>query len=137
MTRASRKSSVHRRGLKIAGRRSSISIEDQFWNCLKNIAKARHETVTNLVTSINAKGKHANLSSAIRLYVLDYYKAKSVCMTSSGGETYLTLMRICHDFAEEPQNRVIRDKLIELSRIWTEAALPSPDVAKIGDRTRH
>jgi hypothetical protein len=35
--------------------------------------------------------------------VLDYYKAKSVCMTSSRGETYLTLMRICHDFAEEPK----------------------------------
>ena len=46
------KSSVIKRSIVIAGRRTSISVEDDFWNGLRDIAKARHETLSLLVASI-------------------------------------------------------------------------------------
>jgi predicted DNA-binding ribbon-helix-helix protein len=68
------KSSVIKRSIVIAGRRTSISVEDDFWNGLRDIAKERHETLSLLVASIDAERRHANLSSAIRLFVLGFYQ---------------------------------------------------------------
>jgi predicted DNA-binding ribbon-helix-helix protein len=48
----------------------SVSVEDGFWEGLKEIAKQRHEGLAQVVASIDADRQHANLSSAIRLYVL-------------------------------------------------------------------
>jgi predicted DNA-binding ribbon-helix-helix protein len=56
------KSSVIKRSIVIAGRRTSISVEDDFWNGLQDIAKARHETLSLLVARIDAERRHANLS---------------------------------------------------------------------------
>src|SRR5580704_1779817 len=55
-------------------RSSSISVEDDFWSSLREIAKARHQTVSHLVSSIYAERQHANLSSAVRLFVLGFYR---------------------------------------------------------------
>jgi predicted DNA-binding ribbon-helix-helix protein len=68
------KSSVIKRPIMIVGRRTSVSVEDAFWKGLQEIAKRRHETLSHLVTSINADRQCANLSSAIRLYVLGFYR---------------------------------------------------------------
>jgi len=68
------KSLVIKRSIVIAGRRTSVGLEDAFWNGLKEIAKWRDETLSNLIASIDADRKHANLSSAIRLYVLAFYQ---------------------------------------------------------------
>ena len=68
------KSLVIKRSIVIAGRKTSVGLEDAFWNGLKEIAKWRDETLSNLISSINADRQHANLSSAIRLYVLDFYR---------------------------------------------------------------
>ena len=68
------KSLVFKRSLRIAGRTTSISVEDDFWSSLQEIAKAQNQTLSNLVSSINAERQHANLSSAIRLYVLEFYR---------------------------------------------------------------
>jgi predicted DNA-binding ribbon-helix-helix protein len=68
------KSSVVKHSALIAGRRTSISLEDAFWESLKEIARARRETLTQLITAIDADRKHANLSSAIRLFVLGFYR---------------------------------------------------------------
>ena len=68
------KSRVFKRSLNIAGRRTSISVEDDFWSSLREIAKARHQTLSHLVRSINAERQHANLSSAVRLFVLGFYR---------------------------------------------------------------
>jgi predicted DNA-binding ribbon-helix-helix protein len=66
-------SSVVKRSIKIDGRTTSVSLEDAFWSALKEIAKGRHMTLAELVTSINAKREHPNLSSAIRLFVLAHF----------------------------------------------------------------
>ena len=68
------KSLVIRRPIIIAGRMTGVTVEDAFWKGLKEIAKRRHETLSHLVASIDADRQHANLSSAIRLYVLAFYR---------------------------------------------------------------
>ena len=68
------KSFVIKRSIVIAGHRTSVSVEDAFWEGLKEIAKERHEGLAQLVASIDADRQHANLSSAIRLYVLGFYR---------------------------------------------------------------
>ena len=67
---------VVKRSIVIAGRRTSISIEDAFWNGLREIARRRKETVHQLVASIDATRKAANLSSVIRVFVLDFYRSQ-------------------------------------------------------------
>jgi predicted DNA-binding ribbon-helix-helix protein len=65
---------MKKRSIAIAGRKTSISLEDVFWSSLQQIAMGRHETLSGLVAAIDADRQHANLSSAIRLFVLDYYR---------------------------------------------------------------
>jgi predicted DNA-binding ribbon-helix-helix protein len=68
------KSSVTKRSVVIATHKTSISVEDDFWEALRAIAKQRQEGLSHLVGSIDADRQYANLSSAIRLYVLDFYR---------------------------------------------------------------
>jgi predicted DNA-binding ribbon-helix-helix protein len=70
------KSLVIKRSIVIAGRKTSVGLEDAFWNGLKEIAKWRDETLSNLIAGIDADRKHANLSSAIRLYVLAFFQVQ-------------------------------------------------------------
>ena len=72
------KSSVVKRSIVIAGHKTSVSLEDAFWVGLKDIASRRDLTLSDMVASIDQDRRHGNLSSAIRLFVLDYYR---------GGET--------------------------------------------------
>jgi predicted DNA-binding ribbon-helix-helix protein len=55
---------------------TSISLEDQFWTSLKSIAEERHQALNGLVAQINEGRDFANLSSAIRMFVLRYYADK-------------------------------------------------------------
>jgi predicted DNA-binding ribbon-helix-helix protein len=68
------KSPVSKRSIDIAGRKTSVSLEGEFWNSLKEIASERNMTMTQLVNAIDANRQHANLSSAIRLFVLGVYR---------------------------------------------------------------
>ncbi len=68
------KSLVSKRSIVIAGHKTSVSLEDQFWNSLKEIARERNMTLAELVRAIDADRQHANLSSAIRLFVLSVYR---------------------------------------------------------------
>ena len=70
-------SPVIKHSIGIDGRRTSISLEDVFWTALKEIAKERGKTLSQLVTSINANRKFANLSSALRIFVVRHYMAQS------------------------------------------------------------
>jgi predicted DNA-binding ribbon-helix-helix protein len=70
------KSSILKRSIIIGGRKTSISLEDQFWEALNEIAKERGATVQELVKSINAKRQNANLSSAIRVFLLRHYRGR-------------------------------------------------------------
>jgi predicted DNA-binding ribbon-helix-helix protein len=67
------KSSVVKRSISIAGHKTSVTLEDAFWNDLRNIATGR-DTVSDLVSEIDSKRQYGNLSSAIRLFVLDLHR---------------------------------------------------------------
>ena len=68
------KSPVIKRSIVIAGHKTSVSLEDAFWKGLKEIADDREVTLSDLVSSIDTDRQHGNLSSAIRLFVLDHYR---------------------------------------------------------------
>jgi len=68
------KSPVVKRSIVIAGHKTSVSLEDAFWSGLKEIASKRDLTLSDLVATIDQDRQHGNLSSAIRLFVLDFYR---------------------------------------------------------------
>ena len=65
------KSQVIKRSVMIDGHKTSICLEDAFWSNLKAIAQAQGATVAQMVTTIDKTRKQSNLSSAVRLFVLD------------------------------------------------------------------
>ena len=74
------KSPVVKRSIVIAGHKTSVSLEDAFWKGLKEIATSRDVTLSDLVATIDSERRHGNLSSAIRLFVLDHYRAQMSAM---------------------------------------------------------
>ena len=83
------KSPVIKRSIVIAGHKTSVSIEDAFWTALKEIAQARWQSVAELIGAIDGArqtGNHSgNLSSAIRVFVLDYYRNRWSLPPCGGG----------------------------------------------------
>jgi predicted DNA-binding ribbon-helix-helix protein len=67
------KTLVSKRSIVIANHKTSVSLEDKFWDSLKEIAVERGMTLGALVAAIDAGREHGNLSSAIRLFVLGVY----------------------------------------------------------------
>ena len=65
------KSSVVKRSIAIDGHKTSVSLEDAFWSDLKEIARGQQATLSNVVAEIDKARQRGNLSSAIRLFVLD------------------------------------------------------------------
>ena len=65
---------VAKRSLSVAGHRTSVSLEDAFWTALRDIAEARGLTLAGLVADIDRSRGGANLSSAIRVHVLAFYR---------------------------------------------------------------
>ena len=80
------KSSVVKRSIVIAGHKTSVSLEDAFWRGLKEIAGGHDMTLSCLVAVIEGDRRHGNLSSAIRLYVLDHYRAQANGIRREAGE---------------------------------------------------
>jgi predicted DNA-binding ribbon-helix-helix protein len=72
------KSSVVKRSIVIAGHKTSVSLEDAFWQTFKEIALLRHMTVSELADTVDAGRQYSNLSSAIRLFVLDFYRSQLI-----------------------------------------------------------
>ena len=71
------KSAVVKRSIVIGSHKTSVSLEDPFWKGLKEIAGVRESTLTGLVATINTERSHSNLSSAIRLFVLDHFRTQA------------------------------------------------------------
>jgi predicted DNA-binding ribbon-helix-helix protein len=69
-----RKSLVIKRSIVISGFKTSVSLEDDFWDALKEIARGQHVTLSNLVGSIDSQREQGNLSSTLRLFVLNHYR---------------------------------------------------------------
>ena len=70
------KSSIVKRSIVIDGHKTSVSLEDAFWNDVKNIARVRRGTISKLLGEIDRTRGHGNLSSAIRLFVLGHFLSK-------------------------------------------------------------
>ena len=77
------RSMVVKRSIVIAGHKTSVSLEDAFWKSLKEIAIGRGATLSDLVTSIDVERRQGNLSSCLRLFVLDFYRLRLTEMTSA------------------------------------------------------
>jgi predicted DNA-binding ribbon-helix-helix protein len=68
---------IKKRSVVLAGHRTSISLEAEFWTALRVVAALRHLSVNALVAAVDAARSPAspgNLSSALRLFVLDCYR---------------------------------------------------------------
>ena len=68
------RSHIVKRSFVIASQKKSISLEEAVWRLLKEIATSRDVTLLDLLTNIASTGDQPNLSSAIRLFVLNFYR---------------------------------------------------------------
>jgi predicted DNA-binding ribbon-helix-helix protein len=71
-----KKSLIVKRSIVVGGHKTSVSLEDEFWGALKKIAAFRRVTLSDLVGSIDSQRQHGNLSSAVRLFVLNHYRER-------------------------------------------------------------
>ena len=69
------KSPVVKRSIVIAGHKTSVSLEDAFWKALKEISVVREMPRSDLLAKIDSERQNGNLSSAIRVFVLNHYRA--------------------------------------------------------------
>jgi predicted DNA-binding ribbon-helix-helix protein len=71
------KSMIAKRSIMINNHKTSVSLEDEFWTALKEIAQQRNQKLSALIAAIDSERATGNLSSALRLFVLDQYRSKS------------------------------------------------------------
>jgi predicted DNA-binding ribbon-helix-helix protein len=74
--RAAVDTAVLKRSVVVANLKTSVSLEDAFWSALKEIAVLREVNLSSLITSISDEHRQGNLSSSIRLFILDFYRAQ-------------------------------------------------------------
>ncbi len=67
---------IVKRAIVVAGHKTSVSLEDAYRKSLKEIASGRNMTLSSLVTAVDSERPQSNLSSAIRLFVLDFCRNK-------------------------------------------------------------
>ena len=84
------KSSVVKRSISVGGHKTNISLEDAFWNGLREIAQSRDMTISAIVADIDMRRRHANLSSAVRLFVLEQTQAQAAAAVSDQAEAQQT-----------------------------------------------
>lgn len=95
------KSQVIKRSIVINGQKTSVSIEEPFWQVLKEIAKERAIRVSALVATIKAnRGENSNLSSAIRVHILSHLREQVSALLSGrdaphvGAEAHVQATRL-------------------------------------------
>jgi predicted DNA-binding ribbon-helix-helix protein len=71
------RSTVVKRSVFVGKHKTSVSLEHEFWTGLKEIAASRQTTCSGLLSEINERREAANLSSAIRLFVLQHYRERA------------------------------------------------------------
>jgi len=77
------KSLVVKRSIVIAGHKTSVSLEEPFWLGLKEIAQGQQMTLSSMVGDIDTNRRQGNLSSAIRLFVLDSVRTRSPALNQN------------------------------------------------------
>jgi predicted DNA-binding ribbon-helix-helix protein len=95
------KSPVVKRSIVVGGHKTSVSLEEPFWTSMKEISGQRGMTLSEVVSEIDKDRQHGNLSSAIRLFVLDHFRSLA------GGPTGESRPRADHaqGLAESPVER--------------------------------
>jgi predicted DNA-binding ribbon-helix-helix protein len=93
------KSPVVKRSIVVADHKTSVSLEEPFWSGMKEISGQRGTTLSEVVNEIDANRQHGNLSSAIRLFVLDYFKSRAA------GPTGESKQRASHALVEPSLGR--------------------------------
>jgi predicted DNA-binding ribbon-helix-helix protein len=76
-SRPAMKSLILKRSVIIAGQKTSVSLEDVFWQALKQIAAGLDMPMAELVHRIGRQREYGNLSSALRLFVLEHYRSRA------------------------------------------------------------
>jgi predicted DNA-binding ribbon-helix-helix protein len=100
-----RTTSVNKRSIIIAGRKTSVSLEDEFWAGLKEIAVARNIRLKTLVSEID-KREHANLSLAIRLFgAPEEAMAKTAKKAKKKAQTFTATGKTLDEAVEKAQPR--------------------------------
>ena len=79
-------SAIRKRSIVINGHKTSVTLEDGFWSALKEISKERRSTLTEIVTEVDRQRAQGNLSSALRLFVLNVYRSGTTSPASSPSE---------------------------------------------------
>jgi predicted DNA-binding ribbon-helix-helix protein len=95
------KSQVVKRSIIVANQQTSVSLESAFWHGLKEIARLRNMRLADLATMIDSERQHGNLSSAIRLFVLGYYRDQ-LAELKDGAKTRETLTSAAATALERP-----------------------------------
>ena len=72
----SRDAAPKKRSVRISGHETSITLEEPFWQALRDIADEQGFSVNQLMSDID-KDREGNLSSALRVYILQYFQEKS------------------------------------------------------------
>jgi predicted DNA-binding ribbon-helix-helix protein len=67
-------STIIKRSVGLDGHKTSVSLEDEFWVALREIAPVRGMTLCGLIASIDRTRCRGNLSSALRLFILEFYQ---------------------------------------------------------------
>lgn len=68
---------MRKHSLVIAGHRTSISLESAFWDCLRELAREKGVSVAALATEIDEQRGAANLSSALRVHLLQVFRERA------------------------------------------------------------
>jgi predicted DNA-binding ribbon-helix-helix protein len=71
------KSPVAKWSVVVGGHKTSVSVEEPFWNALKEISRQRGLPLYEVVNEIDKNRQQGNLSRAIRLFVLDHFKSRA------------------------------------------------------------
>jgi len=76
MYRIEMKSAVLKRSIILEGHKTSVSLEDEFWDGLREIVSDRNTSLSIVVDEIDRDRDNCNLSSAIRVYVFNYSRGR-------------------------------------------------------------
>ena len=69
---------LRKRSVTIAGHRTSVSLEPEFWDALAEIAEAKNRPVAGLIADIDRRSaRETSLSSAVRLFILAHFRQKA------------------------------------------------------------
>jgi predicted DNA-binding ribbon-helix-helix protein len=93
------KSAITKRSVVIGGHKTSVSLEEPFWSAVREIAGTQQMTVSSLLRQIDLERRNANLSSAIRVYVLQSVRSQVAVAHQPNGRAAEPLWSATHTTA--------------------------------------